>query len=803
MRPSFPVWCKGSIGDFRSSGAGSTPATGSITLLACTCVLAALIFGVATASAEKLPDGRVYEMVTPAENQDANVYAPTAITQELNPGEGDTTTRLPFKASVNGDSVAYAGDATISGMGSGGYAEGNQYLATRLSSGSWSQSSIQPLGVNSEGENSVTGVKSAYYQAFSSDLSVGILQSRSAEEPALAAGVPVGYGVLYTHSAGEAGAQPLFTTTPPDRSEEEFGTRGIPKLDPAASGILAFAGASAGLSQSTARSSELLFEANDALTANAVDGGVGENNLYVSVGGRLSLVNVLPNGVGEPDATFGAPNLPGQEPLANEPDFSRVISGDGSRIFWTDLVSGELFVRLNATRPQSPLGVGGECTVGVDACTVEVDAAAPGAEGASGGGRYWTASSDGSKVFFTDENRLTVGSTAAPGEPDLYVYEVESGRLTDLTVDSGEAADVQGVIGASEDGSRLYFAADGVLASNENSEHRTAQAGQPNVYLFEDGTTPTTTFIATLSPYAGTIEPSDVGDAIATLYHVPPNVEVGDLEPGVGDRTAEVSPGGGALVFMSNNQGVGGYAPEFEGKPLEEVYVYEAEAEGGGAGGVLFCASCAASHKQPELKNFLTEGGLGAFLPPDWSLTSEPQWMSEDGGRVFFDSIEPLVAADTNGKPDVYEWERDGVGSCGEASGCIYLLSGGTSQAASWLIGVSGSGNDVFIVSRAQLTPEDHNETYNVFDARVGGVEPVLPPACSGTGCQGVPATPPTFATPASVTFNGVGNFPAGAAETNPAAVPKAKVKAKSCRRGYARKKGRCARVKKRRAKKK
>jgi hypothetical protein len=194
-------------------------------------------------------------------------------------------------------------------------------------------------------------------------------------------------------------------------------------------------------------------------------------------------------------------------------------------------------------------------------------------------------------------------------------------------------------------------------------------------------------------------------------------------------------------------------------------------------GGELLCASCAASHKQPELSNFLTREGLGAFLPPNWSMTQEPQWMSEDGGRVFFDSIEPLVPEDTNGKPDVYEWERDGVGSCGEAAGCIYLLSSGTSQAASWLIGVSGSGNDVFMVSRAQLTPEDHNETYNVFDARVGGVEPVLPPACSGAGCQGVPASAPTFATPASVTFNGVGDFPAGAAETKPIAVPKAKAK--------------------------
>ena len=601
---------------------------------------------------------------------------------------------------------------------------------------------------------------------------MGILQSGDEKEPVLGTGAPANYRVLYTHVTGEAGAVPLFTTTPPDRSANEFVSAGTPTIYPGAGGILVFAGASTGLSAGTVGSSVLLFEANDALTADAVDGDTGLNNLYVSVDGRLSLVNILPNGVAAPGATFGGPAL--ERPIANDPDFSGVVSGDGSRVFWTDLASNDLFVRLNPTRPQSPLGAGGECAVAVDACTVEVDAAAPGALGASGGGQFWTANSDGSLVFFTDESRLTVDSTAEAGKPDLYEYEVPTAHLTDLTVHEGEPADVQAVIGVNKDGSRVYFAADGVLATNENSEGRVAQSGQPNLYLLDGGKL---TFIATLSPFAPEGSAGDPNRAILQQELMPPYAEVGDLQPGIGDRTAEVSGSGGTLVFMSNNQGVGGYTPEFNGKPLEEVYVYEAE--GAGEHGELFCASCAASHQQPELNNFLTREGLGAFLPPDWSLTQEPQWMSEDGGRVFFDSIEPLVAADTNGKPDVYEWERDGVGSCQEASGCIYLLSGGTSTAASWLIGVSGSGNDVFMVSRAQLVPQDKDENYNVFDARVGGVQPVTSPSCVESGCQGVPAGTPVFATPPTVTFEGVGNFPPPSAGALNTTKPKAKTKPK------------------------
>ena len=123
-----------------------------------------------------------------------------------------------------------------------------------------------------------------------------------------------------------------------------------------------------------------------------------------------------------------------------------------------------------------------------------------------------------------------------------------------------------------------------------------------------------------------------------------------------------------------------------------------------------------------------------------------------------------------------------------------YLLSGGDSEASSWFIGASESGNDAFIVTRAQLAPEDENDAFDVYDARVGGSRPVSPPACTGTGCQGIPAPPPTFATPPSATFNGVGNFPPTAEAVKPAAKPKPKPRpeVKRCKRGRVRKRGKC-----------
>ena len=90
---------------------------------------------------------------------------------------------------------------------------------------------------------------------------------------------------------------------------------------------------------------------------------------------------------------------------------------------------------------------------------------------------------------------------------------------------------------------------------------------------------------------------------------------------------------------------------------------------------------------------------------------------------------------------------------------CIYLLSGGTSPESAYMLDASTSGNDVFIITRAQLLPSDRNDNDDLYDARVGGVVPPPVTACSGSGCQGVPPAPPIFATPSSVTFSGVGNF--------------------------------------------
>jgi hypothetical protein len=667
-----------------------------------------------------LPDGRVYEMVTPASNEDAEVFAPQGVKDVVDSEitEEGFETKRAFQVAASGDKVAYIAAPTEGGNGEFENNKGDDYLATRDPSGQWTNINIQP-----------PGAKATFYQSFSSDLSTGFLDTRGfnnePEPMRLSPEAPgEGYNVLYRREFAEESYHPLFTKNPAPISPAEFGSHEVAGL--VGAGMVAYAGSSADLGQ-------VLFEANGALNGEAGTPIATENNLYDATPERLALVNVLPSGAAEANATFGAPPL--TERSVNPPDFSNVISEDGDRIFWTDLSTDELFA--------------GEGVGTAAARTVQVDVSH--GPGVSGGGRFWTASKDGEKVFFTDCNRLTPDSTAirsgvcASTEPgfeltgnDLYEYDFTDGRLTDLTVDSDPAdslgADVQGVIGASNDGTYVYFVAEGNLAAG-------AISGEPNLYLRHDGAT---SFIATLSKEDGNeVFPLNEG-VCSECKHV------GDWQPGLGHRTAEVSPDGRGVVFTSNRSlDVYPDGTAYPNNGLDEIYAYDAVASH------LYCVSCSRSGETPPS----SIAGAAAYLPVGFRATYIPQWMSEDGGRVFFDSAEPLVPQDTNGAQDVYEWERDGTGSCREAAGCIYLLSGGASHYWSWLVGGSTSGDDVFIVTRAQLVPQDGNEDDDLYDVRVNGARPVSGPACTGTGCQGIPASPPTFATPASVTFNGVGNF--------------------------------------------
>jgi hypothetical protein len=675
-----------------------------------------------------LPDGRAYELVSPLGN--GEVFQPP---NRLNEGENALIGNGPFRAAADGDGMAYQGDAPGSGVGGNGEQSstspyGNEYLARRAAGG-WGASDIEPPPALEFSSRPV-------YQSFSGDLSTGYFNS--SDKPPLA-GAPICN--LYSRASAGGAFAALFTST----------------LTPEACGRPLFVDASA------ADGSYVLFQSEAALVSPAVPAaGPAEGefclydcNLYESVGGAVSLVNLLPDGAVDTTATFGGRSGNGHD-QENLPSLSNVISADGSRVVWSDVSTAVIYVRE-----------GGVSTVQVSA----------------GAARFWTASVDGRFVFYTEGERLVR-------------FDVESGVREEL---AGAGAGVQGVVGTSEDGSYVYFTANGVLAAGAASGSCKAAYSSPeeekqarcNLYGLHAGKP--VRFIATL---AGT--DNNLPELAGTGRGM-----FGDWQSDLGSRTAEVTPSGLSVAFSSTLP-LTGYdnvaASNPEHLPIPELFVYEWEA----GGGRLYCASCAPGGAPPTEDLAAPEGiqaeyDVGAWVHPSLWGTYMQRWLSADGNQVFFDTAQPLVSQDTNRHTDVYEWERDGVGGCGQPGGCVYLLSGGSSTDDSFFLDASVSGSDVFFMTRAQLVAEDGEESFHIFDARAPhvpgeavGFPPVPGVVCGGADCQGSAPAAPGFGAPASVALSGAGNLPAPA----PSSAQSKPRRAVVCRRGLTRRRGRCVKVK-------
>lgn len=606
----------------------------------------------------------------------------------------------------------------------------NQYLATR-GAGGWASNALAAA----RGPSFYTTAFSLEdeFKAFSPDLCQAWLVREA--DPILAPGAVEGFPNFYRRDNCDPGGgsyEALSTVEPPNVPPSDY----LPEPQGA-----------------SADGGKAIFRVADKLTP---DASSGISQVYEASEGKLHLVCVLPTGIPSPENCSAGTGPGGEATSFNRiATVAQAISSDGSRIYWTAsagvLGPGRIFLRTNADQPQSVVSAG-KCTEAGKACTIAVSQAVK--------ARYWNASSDGAKALFTVED----SSSSLNG--NLYVFNaLAEGSPRQLI-----AGKVAGVVGTSEDLSHIYFASNEVIAGTSG-----ASANQANLYLYDAGAY---TFIRTLTST----------DTRSQGLRIPSNVAPEPIY-----HAAQVSPDGRHLAFISTASLTGYDNLDVEsGKPDSEVYVYDMDS------GQVDCVSCNPSGARPAGREVQANGNEGtlamaASIPLPLTQLYAPRALSEDGSRVFFNSYDALLPGDTNGKEDVYEWERAGTGGCQASSsafsnsngGCIYLITNGESPSDSQVADTGPSGIDVFFATNASLLTQDPG-LVDIYDARAGGGFP--PPqgpaaACEGEACQSPPA-PPNDPTPASSTFDGAGNVKEGGSR---------------CHRGKVRRKGRCVAKKKHR----
>jgi hypothetical protein len=438
-------------------------------------------------------------------------------------------------------------------------------------------------------------------------------------------------------------------------------------------------------------------------------------------------------------------------------DVYNAVSASGAEVFFTAAAAGscgapgppvtELYTRVGETPTvpahtlaisEPPLSVPGrECT-GI--CR-EHENQENGHERSEG--LFAGASHDGSRVFFTTAQSLVNGDEKGEGTGnDLYAADISEGAVTRLVqvsrggpgdVTPGSGANVQGVARVSEDGSHVYFVAEGSLTGVNREGKKPAEPTLEDAH-------PANLYVSSRECPAGEAacaNPVERTSFIATLS----GADGADWSSR-DRRPVQATPDGRFLVFQSKAD----LTPDQEGVEAGQVFEYDATAEqlvrvSRGQDGYNEDGNSNQYAATIPTQNYDREQpvGLGRF---------EGLTVSADGSQVFFLTQDALTPLALNGAMNVYEYH----------SGQVDLISDGhdttstEGRPAVELLGTDKTGRDVFFATADRLVPQDTDNQVDVYDARIGGGFPAFaPPAgCEGESCQTAVGSPPALPTPGS-----------------------------------------------------
>jgi hypothetical protein len=580
-------------------------------------------------AAPGLPDGRVYEQVSPA---DKNGNEAGVGTNRYLGAKGHYAL-----AAADGNSVVFEGTGAM-GEATAAY---DEYFVAQRSVGGWSTRSVVPRPLQSDAEigGGTLDQLVPRYLDMSADLSHVMFQAHKgsfATPPDSACGFQgVSESQMYLGLSSPASLDTWLErpeVSDPIEACGLYGEAGAPVGGTPNFSTVYFTYPGTFLPEDSARVPHVHGEGEG-------NEGIEAWGFYEDREGALREAGVLPDGSLDPFGAVPAASGHGRAIAGNQ------VSADGSRAFFVSpdpascgrgndcaVDPPELYVRENGEKT---------LLVSRDALSERNGLPVPAPAGAKQltSGSYVFASPDGSQAFFESDEDLTEAARAAsPGaEPKMYDFNVDTGSVTYLPgIGGGE------ILVSSRDGSSLLF----------NSE-----AG--GVSLWSAG--PGGGSIASISAYGGSFparvsaegsvfvfmsgglpEFNDAGAAEVFRYDVPTstlscvscppagitptgNAELSTLE--ANERTSTVgivdergiSADGSRIFFDTPDPLV---SQDVDG--VRDVYEWE--------NGTVYLLS---SGKSLESSYFLDN--------------------SENGGDVFFATTDGLVAGDTDNAYDVYD----------------------------------------------------------------------------------------------------------------------------------------------------
>lgn len=391
-------------------------------------------------TATGLPDGRVYEQVSPANKHgyQAGATAPYAY-------EPNGVVHVDFSiARADGNAVVYGSSGPAAETNTSGVSE--TFVAERTASG-WKSRSAMPRGIN-QTEGLPLGYQNPNWLDYSPDLAhvaYAVYSADVKEAPALS------YANFYLIGSNPFEEPTWLLREGSSRAVEIVGGEGV-------SGTQLM-----GISPDAS----VVYIAYDGRLL-AQDAGRTGWGIYEYRNGKLSEVGLLPDGSVPPKGALPAATAslvkPSYDPYdpSNPASLDNQVSEDGMRVFF--VAGGELYVH-------EILPDGSERSVLVSESQLPGHAGEPAPDGvvlfknltqqekgsygsAPSVPTYAYASPDGSHVFFESDDQLTAAAPAG-SEAKVYAFDVDSRSLEYLP-----NVILGGIVTAAQEGSSFVFVND-------------------------------------------------------------------------------------------------------------------------------------------------------------------------------------------------------------------------------------------------------------------------------------------------------------------------------------------------------
>ncbi len=344
------------------------------------------------------------------------------------------------------------------------------------------------------------------------------------------------------------------------------------------------------------------------------------------------------------------------------------------------------------------------------------------------------ASADGTRVFFSTDERLTAEDTDR--STDIYMREPASGTTTLVSRGTSGCAPGCGngemdshFAGASADGSEVFFVTDEKLSAADTDSRF-------DVYVRTLGLEPATGLVS--AGTSGCAPACGNGDFDATFWRVSGDGSHAFFT--TAEKLSEADLDTTADIYARNLAGAGTTTLVSRGEEAcapgcgnsGEVPVFRASSASGNR--VFFTtAEKLVEADEDEVTDVYARdlpGGPTTLISggEPTAQTANFDAASPDGNHVFFSTAEQLVPEDEDSANDIYEWSGGSfalVTSAECSSAC-----GATFDAA------SEDAEEVVFSTAEPLAGADTDSSDDIYRQHVGGGEPVLV-SRAGAGCGG------------------------------------------------------------------